>query len=93
MTDRIFLRLSEKWALGYDRNQWIVMVYRGSRWRSISFIGSHKGVLMRVLAEKGAVITPEAQAALDTLPVRFLDWLEEHRQREVEDAPAGRAPT
>ena len=55
MTDRIFLRLSEKWALGYDRNQWIVMVYRGSRWRSISFIGSHKGVLMRVLKEKGVI--------------------------------------
>ena len=86
MTDRRFLRLSDKWALGYDKNQWIVMVHRGGRWRSIAFVGSNKGVLMRVLAEKGADITPEAHAALDTLPDRFLNWLEEHCRSAPEDA-------
>ena len=88
MTDRIFLRLSEQWALAYDQNQWIVVRQRGKKWNPIAFIGSEKRVLQRVLAEKGAVISPEALAALEHLPDRFRDWLDEHSRSELEDMPA-----
>ena len=81
MTDRVFLRLSEGWALSYDRNQWIVMRAKsdkskpGQGWRAIAFVASTKAVLMRVLREKGAEITPDARAALDSLPDTFMEWL------------------
>jgi len=91
MSDRQFLRLSEKWALGYDKNQWIVMRRRGKKWDSIAFVGSEKRVLQRVLAEKGAVISPEALAAVGRLPDRFRDWLKEQSRSEPSHAPARRA--
>ncbi len=47
-----------------------------SGWRAVSFIGSEKRVLHRVLGEKGVVLTPEAQARLDALPERFMDFVE-----------------
>ena len=75
MADKIFLRLSDRWALGYDDLQWIVMHYRPPRWRSISFVASTKVVLMRVLEEDGAEITPEAQTVLDHLPDTFREFL------------------
>ncbi len=75
MADGQFLRLSENWALAYDKNQWIVQHYMRPKWRSIAFVGSNKGVLMRVLKEKGAKIAPEARAALDTLPETFREWI------------------
>ncbi len=75
MVDTQFLRLSEKWALAYDKNQWIVQHYMRPKWRSIAFVGSTKGVLMRVLTEKGAKVAPEARAALDTLPETFREWI------------------
>lgn len=86
MTDRVLIRLSENWAFGHDANQWIVTVHRGSRWRSIAFVASNKGVLIRALEEKGAV-TPEARAALDTLPATFGAWL----VRQVPQVSIGRA--
>ena len=48
-----------------------------SRWRAVSFVGSTKRVLHRVLSEKGVVLTPEAQARLDALPERFMAFLAE----------------
>ncbi len=75
IADRQILRLSEKWALAYDKNQWIVQHYMRPKWRSIAFVGSNKGVLMRVLKEKGAKVAPEARAALDTLPETFREWV------------------
>ncbi len=39
------------------------------------FIGSEKRVLRRVLGEKGVILTAEAQARLDALPERFLDFI------------------
>ncbi|MDP6781219.1 MAG: hypothetical protein QGH32_05640 [Alphaproteobacteria bacterium] len=81
--DRIFLRLSDKWALGYDRLQWIVMRWKGKAkgWRPISFVASNKEVLVRVLKDDGAELTPEAQAALDRLPDTFKEWLAEQDRR------------
>ncbi len=39
------------------------------------FIGSTKATLARVLGEKGVVLTAEAQARLDALPERFMDFI------------------
>ena len=52
------------------------MHYRPPKWRSISFVASTKVVLMRVLEEDGAEITPEARADLDHLPETFREWIE-----------------
>ncbi len=41
----------------------------------ISFIGSTKATLSRVLGEKGVVLTAEAAARLDALPERFMDFI------------------
>ncbi len=37
--------------------------------------GSHRGIIERVLEEKGCHPTKEAQIALSDMPWRFLDWL------------------
>jgi hypothetical protein len=78
MSDRMFLRLSETWALGYDKNQWIVMKRRKRQdepyWQPVSFIGSHKTNLLRVLTEKGVTVDSEAMGVIDTMPEKFLDW-------------------
>lgn len=84
--DKVLFTLDaeEKWALGYDPQQWMIMRARKRReeryWQPVSFIGSCMPVLMRVLAEKGVQLTPEAGAALDAMPSRFLDWYRQKRQ-------------
>ena len=47
----------------------------GMDWRGISFVGSDKRVLRRVIREAGVVLTPAAQARLDALPEQFLDFI------------------
>ncbi len=76
-----------RWRLAYDRNQWIVQrrdgppraseapAGRNSGFRAVSFVGSSKSVLRRVLGAAGVVLTPEAQAQLDALPEQFLDFV------------------
>ncbi len=78
-----------RWRLAYDSQQWVVQrrtkkarvshieggSIADSGWRGVSFIGSTKATLRRVLGEKGVVLTPEAQARLDALPERFLDFI------------------
>ncbi len=71
----IFLRLDDRHALSFDDAQWILMYRRGTQWRGISFIASHKGILRRVLEEAGCHPTAKAEIALSTMPHRFLDWL------------------
>ncbi len=77
-----------RWRLAYDRQQWVVQrrtkkarvshteggSIADSGWRGVSFIGSNKRVLARVLGEKGVVLTVEAQARLDVLPEQFLNF-------------------
>ncbi len=89
MTDKPLFNLDAKgrWRLAYDRQQWVVQRRRraprrseragisDSGWRGVSFIGSTKTTLRRVLGEKGVVLTPEAVARLDALPERFLDFI------------------
>ena len=82
MVDIELLRLSPEWSLGFDRAQWIVRKRRAKKgvkegWRPVSFVGSNKDILWRVLGEHGVVETPEAKAAIDAMPHRFLDWLAE----------------
>ncbi len=75
MVDTQFLRLSENWAVAFDKNQWIVQHYMRPKWRSIAFVGSNKGVLMRVLKEKGAEIDPAAREYIDAMPETFREWI------------------
>ena len=91
MTDKSLFNLDAKgrWRLAYDRQQWVIQhrtkkarvshteggSIADSGWRGVSFIGSNKRVLARVLGEKGVVLTPEAQTRLDALPEQFLDFV------------------
>ncbi len=89
MADRPLVSLDNeaRWRLGYDGNQWVLQRrqqaarpgnshgIRDSGWRGVSFIGSEKRVLRRVLREAGVVLTAEAQAQLDTLPEQFMDFI------------------
>ncbi len=82
VTDTLFLRLSERWALATDGIQWIVQRARRNRnkeggldWRAVAFVASDKGVLHRVLREKGAVIDSEGLETLRRLPETFREWI------------------
>ncbi len=82
VVDTQFLRLSENWALATDGIQWIVQRARRNRnaeggldWRAVAFVASDKGVLYRVLREKGAVIDSEGHEALRRLPGTFGEWI------------------
>ncbi len=76
--------LNADWRLAYDPNQWILQrrptPKRASSsaispWQSVSFIGSHKSTLTRLYREEGIKLTPEAEARMDALPERFLDFI------------------
>ncbi len=82
MADTQFLRLSEKWALAYDKNQWIVQRRKAPgkkggecRWAAVSFVASNKDILWRVLREKGAEIDPAAREYIDAMPDTFRKWI------------------
>ncbi len=47
----------------------------GMDWRGVSFVGSEKRILRRVIREAGVVLSPEAQTRLDVLPEQFLDFV------------------
>ncbi len=76
-----------RWRLAYDRNQWVIQRRKGpprpygvvpgraSGWMALSFVGGKKTTLERLFWEKGISLTPEAQARLDALPERFLDFV------------------
>ena len=78
MTDRFLFDLAPGWKLGADANQWMLM--RGRKrhaevtWQPVAYIGSTTSVLWRCMREKGIGPTLEAQAKLNALPERFLDW-------------------
>ena len=78
-----------RWRLAYDKQQWVIQrrtqkprvrrleghAIADSGWRGVSYVGSTKATLRRVLGESGVVLTPEAQARLDVLPEQFLDFV------------------
>jgi hypothetical protein len=86
MADRIFLRLSEKYALGADDLQWIVYrsrrkvpspldeplkCGRGSEREPVSFVRSTKEILLRCC---GPVTCDEAQLVLAGYSSTFDAW-------------------
>ena len=79
MADVQFLMLNGRWALAFDRLQWIVQHRRGKpgreQWRPVSFVATDRRVLQRVLCENGVELTPETQAALESLPGTFRGFL------------------
>jgi hypothetical protein len=85
MTDRHLFDLAPGWALGADSNQWMLLRVRKRRdetyHQAISFIGSTKTVLLRVLREKGVQPAPEAHALLQALPEKFRDFNREGTQK------------
>ncbi len=82
VADTQFLRLSENWALAYDKSQWIVQTRKAPakkggewRWVGVSFVGSNKDILWRVLREMGAEIGPAAREYIDAMPDTFREWV------------------
>ncbi len=77
------LDANEKWALGYDRLQWMIMRAKkrrvGVTWQPVKFITSRKANLLSTLAEIGVQPTSKAQAALDAMPDTFRDWFRQHQ--------------
>lgn len=93
MADRQFLRLNDRWALAYDRLQWIIQ-RRGSfdkrsgryRWSGESFISSNRDILVLMLKEKRIVPDPGKMEEVLALPFTFKEW---YAQRQAgEDAGA-----
>jgi hypothetical protein len=78
-SDRVFLHLSDGWALGYDPKQWMIM--RGRKrlarrgWTSVSFIACTKRTLRRVIREKGIQLSPEATEYIEVMPNTFREWM------------------
>ncbi len=91
MTDKPLFNLDAegRWRLAYDSQQWVVQrraqkprvrrleghAIADSGWRGVSFVGGKKATLGRIFREKGVPLTAEAQARLDALPERFLDFI------------------
>ncbi len=90
MADRPLINLDTegRWRLAYDRQQWIIQRRVGaarpsdsgavlkSGWQAVSYVGGKKATLLRLFREKGVVLTPEAQAQLEALPVQFMDFVD-----------------
>ena len=81
MADRIFLRLSEKYALGADDLQWIVYRSRARfapdldrrHWLAIAFVSSTREILARCVRESGFG-DDTALSAVSMLPSTFGAW-------------------
>ena len=84
MTDHFICRLSDRWAIFADEDQWILArcdnpksAFRGwqqRRWRHLAFVGSSKQLLKRCLREKGAEIDNAGRLAFNALPKTFRQW-------------------
>lgn len=72
------------WAMGYDNNQWIILITRVKKrknrkpWEAVSFVRSYKRVLVGIFKENGINLHPTAEKALAGFPDRFLDWRGQH---------------
>ena len=90
-SNRLALMLCNDWALLFDANQWILAnarnVHSGRQWQPISYIASTKSTLRRVLMEKRIYPELAAEQAIDSWPERFLDWLAEHKAKQMGDRP------
>ncbi len=75
MNTRLFLRLSDGWALAYDSRQWVVQKRRGRGWHPVAFVASTRRALLNTLREAGAEVNAEARDALNDLPSTFGEWI------------------
>ena len=87
MADRQFLRLNEKWALGYDSLQWIIQKRESAKgkpeqWRGVSFISSDRDILVLTLREMGIVPDLGKMEEVLALPYTFKEWYAQHRTEE-----------
>ncbi len=78
-----------RWRLAYDSQQWVIQrrtkkprvshteggSITDAGWRGVSFVDGKKATLERLFHEKGIALTTEAQARLDALPERFMDFI------------------
>lgn len=75
---RLLFPLADGWALGADKNQWMLLRARYWHaqvvWQPLAFVGSTKTLLLLRMAENGIEVTPDAQAKLDRLPEKFLEF-------------------
>ena len=71
-----------RWRLAYDDLQWVLQKATGNPdrkttpvpFKGISFVATHKRILLEVIHEKGVSLTPEAVAKLETLPDTFKEF-------------------
>lgn len=73
------VKLSANWRIATDNRQWHVQkrkrTKKGDTWKSLSFIASDKGILLRCLREDGAVIDKRGQARLNKMPETYFQWI------------------
>jgi hypothetical protein len=78
------LPIGPECALGADNLQWVVLRARRHRghvkWQPVAFVGSTRAVLTRILREKGDVLSPEGESALNALNPTFREWRALHPQ-------------
>ncbi len=94
MTDKQFLRLSERWALAYDSLQWIIQKResakcKSEKWRGVSFISSNRDILVLTLREKGVVPDLGKMEEVLALPYTFKEWIAQRQALEDADARPG----
>lgn len=84
MTERVVIRLSEKWAILADDCQWIVATARQRRaqryWHPLRYIATTKAVLERNVRETGAIVDDTGRLALAGLPDTFRQWRDGQRR-------------
>jgi hypothetical protein len=64
---------SSGWALASDGIQWILQRRYDGQQKSVAFVRSSRGILARVMNEKG-VAPKTASELLETLPPTFNEW-------------------
>jgi len=64
---------SSGWALASDGIQWILQRRYNDQRKSVAFVRSSRGILARVMNEKG-VAPKTASELLETLPPTFTEW-------------------
>ena len=88
MSDKQFLRLSDRWALAYDSLQWIIQKRESAKgkpeqWRGVSFISSNRDILVLTFREIGIVPDLGKMEEVMALPYTFKEWYAQHRTEEA----------
>ena len=88
MADKQFARINDKFALAYDRMQWVLQRHSFRKcmddWKAVAFVRSNKFHLFSVMIREG-VPKDDALNACMKLPETFTEFL------AIEGAAAGRS--